>query len=126
MFARLGKILLVAALICAIGGRWIMLQSVAWAGMLADNARNCAISDAIVKTFDGKHPCALCKRIEQGRQSEKQADLQTGLKKLEFAREVTVFFIGAPVDFYLQGEQRATAVLLAETPPVPPPRSLLG
>jgi hypothetical protein len=126
VFARLGKILMVAALICAIGGHWVVLQSVAWANMLAENAGTGPLGEAIVKTFNGKHPCPLCKCIAQSRQSEKKADWQTSLKKFEFPSQSTVFFISAPVQFYLQGETVATAPLLAETPPVPPPRSLAG
>jgi hypothetical protein len=126
VFARLGKILMVAALICAIGGHWVVLQSVAWANMLAENAGTSSIGEAIVKTFDGKHPCCLCKQIAQSRQSEKKADWQSSLKKFEFPSQSTAFFIGAPVHFYLQADFCATAPLLAETPPVPPPRSLQG
>ena len=126
VFARLGKILMVAALICAIGGHWVVLQSVAWATMLADHARTENLGMAIAETFDGQHPCPICKRIAQSRQAEKKADLQASLKKFEFPRQSAAFFIGAPVQFYLQAEQIAAASLLAETPPVPPPRSLHG
>jgi len=33
-----------------------------------------------------------------------------------------VFIFNAPVQFYLQDEPRVTARLLADAPPVPPPR----
>ena len=31
---------------------------------------------AITKTFDGQHPCCLCKAIKQGRAEEKEQDRQ--------------------------------------------------
>jgi hypothetical protein len=126
VFARVGKMLMVAALICAIGGHWAMLQSVAWATMLADHARTDSLGAAIEKTLDGRHPCPLCKQIAQGRKSERKTDWQAGSQKLEFPRHSVVFVFNAPVEFYLQDDFHATARLLAETPPVPPPRSLLG
>lgn len=126
VLARLGKILMVVALICAIGGHWFVLQSVAWANMLAANVSSGTVGEAIVKTFDGKHPCCLCKQIAQSRQSEKKAEWQSDLKKFEFSSQSAVFVFSAPVHFYLQSEQSTAASMLAETPPVPPPRSFQG
>ena len=39
MFRKLGHILLIVALLAAVGGHWIVLQSVAWTNMLAGNLR---------------------------------------------------------------------------------------
>ncbi len=94
--------------------------------MLADNARTDSLPAAIEKTFDGKHPCALCKKIAKGRQSEKKSDQQNDLKRLEFFNQAVVFIIHAPDDFVLLGEHIAVMPALNQTPPVPPPRSLTG
>lgn len=86
MLRRFGHLLVVAALLAAIGGHWAILQSVAWATMLTDNLRTSSITEAVSNTFDGEHPCAMCKAIKQGRAEEKQQDKQqvkTGLK-IEF------------------------------------------
>jgi len=126
VFNRLGHVLLIVALLCASGSHWAMLQSVAWAAMLAENARTDSFQTALVKTFDGRHPCALCKQIAQGRQSEKKSDPQLNLKKLEFFSQPVVFIINSPTHFVLSGERDSTAALRPHAPPVPPPRSLAG
>jgi hypothetical protein len=99
-----------------------MLQSVAWATMLASNARTQCLSDAITKTFDGRHPCPLCRQIAQSRQSEKKSDAQLELKRLEYSLDSTVFVICPPDHFFLAGECSSSAPLLTESPPAPPPR----
>lgn len=122
----MGHVLLIVALLCASGSHWAMLQSVAWAAMLAENARTDSFQTALVKTFDGRHPCALCRQIAQGRQSEKKTDPQLNLKKLEFFNQPVVVIINSPARFTLSRECDSTASLLPHSPPVPPPRSLAG
>lgn len=90
--------------------------------MLADNARLEPLSQAIEQTFDGKHPCALCKSIAKGRQSERKPDTQLEIKKLEFLRESAVIVIASPEHFILCEERAVLHSSLTETPPVPPPR----
>jgi len=40
---------------------------------LADNLQTCSASEALSKTFDGKHPYRLCKQIAAAKKSEKKA-----------------------------------------------------
>jgi hypothetical protein len=124
VLVRLSKWLVVLALSLSIGAHWVVLQSAAWVGMAVSYSQESSLKEALVKTFDGKHPCALCKSIAQGRQSERTADFQLQLKKLEFLRDSTVLAVYPPADFRLLPEQSFPASLLSETPPVPPPRSL--
>jgi hypothetical protein len=124
VFSRIGHLFLILALLAATGAHWAVLQSVAWATMLADNARVAPLSEAFEKTFDGKHPCPLCRRIAQGRQNEKKSDVQVELKRLDFLDQRTVFTIQSPSHFILTGELTASRPLLNRTPPVPPPRTL--
>ena len=124
VFSRVGHLLLIVALLGATGAHWAALQSVAWATMLADNARVASLTEALGKTFDGKHPCPICKKIAQGRQSEKKSDFQTELKKLDFFNQQPAFCFNPPGHFTLAGQSTALAPWLSRTPPVPPPRSL--
>jgi hypothetical protein len=124
MFARIGNAFLILALLGATGAHWALLQSVAWATMLADHARTENLSLAIVKTFDGKHPCALCKEVAQGRQNEKRKDAQTEIKRLEFFHPVTAFFLGPPCPFSNPMDCSFAPSQLTHSPPVPPPRNL--
>ena len=126
MLSRLPKLLLVAALTCSIGLHWAFLQSVAWVGMVVSYSQSAPLSEALVKTFDGKHPCALCKQIAQGQKSEKKSDLQLEGKKLEFLDARQTFIFVVPNYFRLLPMQNDSAQLLSNSPPVPPPRELLG
>lgn len=78
MLAALAKSLLVLALVVSLGLHWGVLQSIAWAGMLASYSQDASFSEAWSKTFDGKHPCKLCTSIRKGRAEEKQQDQQRG------------------------------------------------
>jgi Tfp pilus assembly protein PilV len=124
MLKRLGHVLLMVALLGATGAHWAVLQSVAWATMLANHARAECLADAFAQTFDGKHPCPLCQQIARSRQAQKKSDWQTGSKQLEFASEPLAFFFCAPADFFLLDERSSSAPLLNQSPPKPPPRAV--
>ena len=68
------KWLSVLLLVLSLGLHWAVLQTVAWAGMIVAYSRDSTVQQAVSKTFDGQHPCPLCKAIEQGREQEKQQD----------------------------------------------------
>lgn len=123
MFSRIGHLLLIVALIGATGTHWVMLQSVAWATMLADHAQTDSFAVAVEKTFDGRHPCALCKQIDKGRKSERKSDQQNDLKKLEFFNERVVLVFSPPTDFVVLPDRSAFLRSLGHAPPVPPPRA---
>ena len=93
--------------------------------MLADNLRTGSVTEAVSKTFDGDHPCPLCKQIAEGKKSEKKSDaLDLKVKKLEFATEQSGFVFAAPTDFQLLPLLHSTADSQTAAPPVPPPRRL--
>lgn len=126
MLKRLGHCLLVVALLGATGGHWAVLQTVAWADMLAKNLQTESVGEAITKTFDGAHPCKLCKQISSGKETEKKSDLPLQIKKLEFVSERPVFIFSAPQDFQIVLESFSSGDGLTHRPSVPPPRSLAG
>jgi len=41
-----------------------VLQVAAWAGMIVNFSRDADIADALEMTFDGEHPCPMCKAIK--------------------------------------------------------------
>jgi hypothetical protein len=69
-----GRWLTVLALVLVTGGHWMALQSVAWAGMLIRYSQQGSVSQAILRTFDGQHPCRLCKVVREGRAEEQRQD----------------------------------------------------
>ena len=115
---------MIVALIAAVGGHWAVLQTVAWSNMLADNLQTGSFTEALTKTFDGKHPCKLCNAISSGKKSEKKAEFPTLGKKLEFISNRPVFVFTAPREFSLQSETFCLLNGLGHRPPVPPPRSV--
>jgi len=57
------------------GSHWGLLQTAAWASMLGDYfSQTGDIKKAVGMTFDGEHPCGMCKSIEQGREKERAPD----------------------------------------------------
>lgn len=125
VFVRLGHLLLILALLVATDGHWAVLQTVAWTSMLANNLQTDSFEAAVTKTFDGEHPCAMCKVIKQGHSEERkqnQLKPKSGLK-LEFPlpAENLFFIVPATAD-----DLRSVAIfssLFPTKPPTPPPRS---
>jgi hypothetical protein len=74
MFARCAKMAVIVTLVATTGAHWALLQSFAWTTMLAENLSCGSVSQAVSRTFDGKHPCPLCKAIAAGKTSEKKKD----------------------------------------------------
>lgn len=124
MLKRFGHCLLIVALLGATGGHWAVLQTVAWADMLAKNLQTESFEVAISKTFGGAHPCKLCKQITAGKASEKASEAPFQIKKLEFVSERPAFVFVAPRDFRLMSELFSSLDDLTHLPSVPPPRTL--
>ncbi len=66
-----------------LGGHWAVLQSVAWAKMLVDYAQQDSLKVAVVKTFDGEHPCSLCHQVSEGRKQEQKKEAVAQVEKIE-------------------------------------------
>src|SRR5882672_5176823 len=96
----LSRFAIVLALACSIGLHWTLCQAVAWASMMASYSRDASFSEAIVKTFDGKHPCKLCQHISKSQRAEKKTDSTLDLKKLEFPYVAVTFVFSAPSAFW--------------------------
>ena len=63
------------ALFLIVGGPWAVLQTVAWTKMVIDYSQQATVSEALAKTFDGNHPCGLCKKITKAKEGEKKSPL---------------------------------------------------
>ena len=64
VFRNIGLVLAALALFSIAGGHWAVLQSVAWVEMLHDYAQKTgSVAVAVEQTFDGAHPCELCREI---------------------------------------------------------------
>jgi hypothetical protein len=121
---RLGKFLVVTTLVLATGLHWAALQTVAWTTMLASNLRCECFSDAVCQTFDGKHPCCLCKAIAAAKKSQKKSEAAGPVLKMEFPMAAGQLVLIPPVPSEGTPSINAFAKSLSSEPPLPPPRSL--
>lgn len=122
-FLRLGFVLMVVALLQICGGHWLALQSLAWTEMLVKYSHEAQLAEAVARTFDGQHPCALCVSIEQGKRSERHAPVELAKVKPVFVLLVgnaLVRGMGVP---WVRALAETRGELLFEQPAVPPPRS---
>lgn len=124
MLRRLGHAFLIAALLAAADTHWLILQSVAWTSMLADNLQGNSLKEAVEITFDGKHPCAICQQIAKGKKSEKKSDFASWVKKLDFSHSVPSFVFARPVAFVVPRPRTDGTTSRSDSPPTPPPRLL--
>jgi hypothetical protein len=126
VFARFAKTLIVAILVAMTGTHWVALQSVAWTTMLAENLNCGSVSQAVTRTFDGKHPCPLCKAIAAGKKSEKKKDSTLQLQRFEFPLANENPALQAPAHFDRPSPVVTFPRVQFQRPPVPPPRGVIG
>ncbi len=116
-----GKWLMVLSLCAAVGLHWAALQSIAWAGMLLNYSRSGSVASAIVKTFDGRHPCPLCEAIGKGEQGGKKQDIQGGGKiDMDYRRQAALLI--PPMQDFSWPAFGPEGSGFSPEPSVPPPR----
>ena len=116
----------VLALVLTLGLHWAMLQSVAWVGMIVTYSRDASLTEAISKTFDGAHPCKMCKAIKQARADEKQEQEKQNVKpgsksELGLVWQATLFDFST--DFQRILPTNSKAPTRSDEPPKPRPRA---
>ena len=70
--------------LCALylgGAHWVLLQMTAWTGMLITRTQNQSVVEAVRTTFDGRHPCPLCKAINSAKNQEKDQQNKASIVK---------------------------------------------
>ncbi len=126
MLPRVTKVLLALVLSLTIGSHWVLLQSVAWVGMIVRYVQETTLTDAVRKTFDGDHPCSLCKRIAKGKQAEKKSEFTPKFKKFEYSFIPGSFAFYRPPLCWEVCFPDPILHALTQDPPVPPPKAILG
>lgn len=120
---RLPRLLMALALACSLGLHWAFLQSLAWTTMLVDNLTTAPFPAALQRTFDGRHPCCLCKAVAQGRKADKKSATLLPLKKFEGVNEAGGGVVFTPAPFPAISAQNSVFDTLLYAPPTPPPRA---
>src|SRR4030095_190544 len=122
MLLRLRNWVVVIGLVLATGGHWAALQSIAWVGMTIKYSRGDGLITGLQKTFDGSHPCNLCKAVQQGREAEKKQ----ALGKLEIRGDLLLSSNNCTVECPVFADEPTLeigrAYFRADQPPAPPPR----
>jgi hypothetical protein len=123
---RLGYALYALAVLGISGGHWAVFQAVAWSRMLVQNSRGGELTEAVIKTFDGQHPCDLCRQIEKGRKAEQKPELQMHLVKLTLFHAQAEVVLVPPREDWLWGVDDVSRNARGEQPRLEPPRAAVG
>jgi hypothetical protein len=123
VLTRGSKFVVALALAFSLGAHWALLQCVAWVGMTVSYAQTeSSFSVALEKTFDGKHPCPLCKIVDAGKKSEQKETPTVQKHKLELIGQETALITLPPVPMPREFASISPLVPLVEPPALPPPR----
>jgi hypothetical protein len=96
---------------------------------LADFSQRDSLRTALSKTFDGRHPCALCLKVREGSQEENRQQQRAPWDKLERMPEVLwqLNRVSVPAAPTAANEQPFFAPQFysdfTDSPPTPPPRA---
>lgn len=124
---------LIVAFFFSIGGHLLVLQSVAWGKMLASHIgqEKESVVFALRKTFDGKHPCDLCRHIEKHRSSAEQTEQNTQNDSKRYETQLknplwsqtssSLFVFSHPTKLTIAAP--ASDLFFQQQPPTPPPRT---
>ena len=103
-----------------------MFQAIAWAQMIRDYSKTATIAEAIAKTFKGRSPCGMCKKISAERQREGSAP---AMVKVEKKGEIFLVSISPcsprpdDRDYSYFDNNPSTPATLPHAPPAPVPRN---
>ena len=119
---KASRLIVILALLASVGGHWAVLQSVAWTRMIIERTHADSFVTAVKTTLDGDHPCDMCKRITEGKQSERQEEKVQVNVKLDMLCELRLIAIVPPSQPMNFPSSPTEGTPRAERPPVPPPR----
>ena len=121
---RYTRIIAATLLALFLGVHWFALQSVGWASMLVSRTQTAGWQEAVRTTFDGEHPCEVCKLVSAGRKAEKQPVVEFKVTKIEAG--VPSDQVEIPEPPAVRGVPVALVLvppMLGSVPALPPPRS---
>ncbi len=94
--------------------------------MIISYSQGSSLREAVSKTFDGEHPCPLCKIIKQGRAGEKQKEEKQNAKPgskmdLGLIWQCTSFHFSSDCEKIFSSNTHAS--IRSYEPPKPRPRT---
>lgn len=94
--------------------------------MIIDYSKRAPICQAITQTFDGAHPCSFCHAVNAGKNSEKKSDLQSPAPKIDMICVSRTARLLRPFVPFEYAARDFSFDQVGRSPPIPPPRLLLG
>jgi hypothetical protein len=128
VWSRFSRVMLVLVLSLSLGAHWAVLQTVAWTGMLLSYSRAAGFAAGVSATFDGKHPCQLCRIIKQAREAEDKPAPQDQSNPLKVEKLIAILtakpvLLRSLADFQHAPSLGCVPPARSEPPPKPPPRA---
>jgi hypothetical protein len=111
-----------AAVLQLIGGHWAVLQATAWVGMVIEYSSSFGVQAGLAKTFDGQHPCELCRRIAHHTGAEKKHAASIEYGKFSSIAQANGMALHPPMRFWHQQLSECLVYGVSRPPLVPPPR----
>lgn len=125
MHRKLPLVLTLVAWLFATGSQWDLVQTFAWARMMADNVRTMPVEAAFERTFSPEGRCHLCKAVTAAKQQQDDAGQPSAGNAL--GKTLLVYLPAPPVvvgkpdsvtfslwEFTVHGAERSAPLL---TPP---------
>ena len=112
------------------GSQWAILQGIAWTGMIISYTQQENIAAGIEKTFDGDHPCSMCRAIDKAKTSPADEQQNGAIQTPPAGRmeALVVESISLRLPDYRTIRKTNADDLQPDScklkPPVPPPRHL--
>jgi hypothetical protein len=90
--------------------------------MAVSYAQHEPLTVALRKTFDGQHPCKLCKAVREGQKSERDHSAFKVETKLDLLLGSRPARLDPPAQFVSIPSGPAAFHFRSQSPPTPPPR----
>ena len=94
--------------------------------MVINYSQECSFVKAVQQTFDGSHPCDLCKYISKAKDADKKSDKQNSTPKADLICVVRRLALLPPFFPVAHPEPAACFISGSQRPPLPPPRTGLA
>jgi hypothetical protein len=123
---KIGIILSLVALTYISGAHLALVQGVAWGKMLVDYSKETGLVSGISKTFDGEHPCSMCKEVEKARKDHEPLVVVLKISDLKaaspFAETFSLIRYATDRPDYFSAASLSWGIA-KPVPLLPPPRS---
>ena len=122
---RLSQLLVVLALCASVGLHWAAFQTIAWTQMLVSYTQKASFPEAVKKTFDGEHPCDLCKAVQTGQSHEKKQEFVVSALKWDAVLTAIISLRPPAAEPWQYPRTISATNARVDGPPTPPPRAII-